>query len=120
MLSTLFDPADIIFGLKLPLYLLCWFAGVILCVTRGERVRIPIEMVIYSLLMVTIPLISIWNYYVIDGSDPFEGFQLLKAYLFISMAMLLYVTGTNLLKYLSIALTLLALSILGRDRIGLH
>ena len=111
VLSTLFDPSDRIFGLKLPLYIVSWGTGVFVILMRRGRVRIPIQLIVYSLSMVTIPLFSIWYYYLVDGSDPFEGFQLLKAYAFISMAMLMYLTGTNLLKHLSIALTLLALSI---------
>jgi hypothetical protein len=111
LLSTLFDPADLAFGLKLPLYAMCWVTGVIYCVTRKERTTIPLELVLYGLLMIVIPLLSIWNYYIVDGREPYEGFPLLKAYLFISMAVLLYVTGTNLLKYLSLALTLLAVTI---------
>jgi hypothetical protein len=112
VLSTLFDPGDRLLGLKLPLYVLSWVLGVLLCLNRGDRMGIPIEMVIYSLLMITIPLLSIWNYYLVDGGEPFEGFALLKAYLFISMAMLLFLTRTNLLKLLSIGLTLLALAVL--------
>jgi len=103
--STLFDPADKIFGLKLPLYLLCWCIGAALCFGRRERIKVPSVLLVYILLMVTIPLLSISYYFLVDGSDPFAGFLLLKAYLFISMALLLYVTRTDLLPTLCAVLT---------------
>jgi hypothetical protein len=111
VLDTLFDPADLLFGLKLPLYALCWCSGLISCMAGREKVTVSRKLVIYSLLMISIPLLSILSYHLVDGNERYEGFQLLKAYLFISMAVLLYLTQTNLLKSLSLALTLIALSI---------
>lgn len=110
--STLFDPGDTIFGLKVPLYVLCWVTGVVYCVARPEPVRIPIQLVLYCAVMVTIPLVSIAKYYIVDGREPFEGLAMIKAYVFISMAVLLYVTGTNALRHLATALTVLAVTII--------
>lgn len=111
ILSTLFDPSDKIFSLKIPLYLLSWAAGILYCLVRPEALRIPLKLVLYCATMVTIPLISITKYYLVDGRDPFEGFVMIKAYVFISMALLLYVTGTNALRHLATALTILAVTI---------
>ncbi len=112
VLSTLFNPADIVFGLKIPLYVACWGVGLILCLVSQEEIKIPFKLLTYILLMIGIPVISIAYYYLIDGSDPFKGFELLKAYIFISFAMLIYITRIDILKYLCFALTMLAISIL--------
>jgi hypothetical protein len=112
VLATLFDPADSLLGLKVPLYLLCWCTGILLSLSRAERIRLPIGLVVYVALMIAIPLVSIAIYFVADGTEPYAGFQLFKAYLFISMALLLYVTRTNLLPYLCVALTILAMAVL--------
>jgi hypothetical protein len=112
IVSTLFDPADLALGLKVPLYAVTWLAGVTLCITRRDRVRFPPPLVIYVLLMVGIPLASLAWYFLVDARAPFAGFQLYKAYVFISVAILLYMTRTDLMPFLAGALTLLALMIL--------
>jgi hypothetical protein len=112
VVSTLFDPADLLFGLKLPLYLACWGTGVLVCITRRESTELSPELVLYCVAMVALPLLSILSYQLLDGHDRFQGFSMLKAYLFISMAPLLYMTRTNLLPSLSAGLTLLAVAIL--------
>ena len=66
----------------------------------------------YVLLMVMVPLVSILHYFISGGGQPFEGFLLLKSYLLIPFAILLYVTRFNAVKYLTFGLTILALMIL--------
>lgn len=112
ILSTLFDPADLLLGFKLPLYFLCWATGLLVCFAQRSKLRLPLWLASYTLLMVAIPLVSIAVYLIVDGREPFEGFQLFKAYLFISMAILLYATRTDLLPLLGGALTALSLAVL--------
>lgn len=106
--DTLLDPADLLLGVKLPLYLMCWLTGFVVCTSRRRTLMISINLVMYCLVMIVLPLVSILIYQLLHGNDQFEGFQLLKAYLFISMALLLYVTRTNVLPHLAATLTLLA------------
>ena len=112
LLSTLFDPADRALGLKLPLYVACWGIGLLIHMGRQGPIKISIGLLIYTFLMTLIPITSVGYYLVTDGSEPFEGFLLLKSYLFISFAILIYFTRINAMKYLSIALTILAIQIL--------
>ena len=112
LFSTLFDPADKVFGLKLPLYLSCWGLGLVVCLAARREIKIPYMLLIYVSLMVGIPAISIVYYYSSNGSDPNKCFELFKAYLFISFSFLLYITRINILKYLCGALTVLAALIL--------
>lgn len=112
LLSTLFDPADRALGLKLPLYVACWGIGLLMYMGRQDPIKISIGLFIYTFLMTLIPIASVGYYLAMDGSEPFEGFLLLKSYLFISFAILIYFTRINVLKYLSIALSILAIQIL--------
>jgi hypothetical protein len=112
VLETLFDPADLILGLKLPLFVLCWATGFIVCLVQSTRLKLPLGLLLYDLLLITIPLVSIAGYLLVDGRDPYEGFFLLKAFLFISLSLLLYATRTNLLSYLCAALSVLSLAVI--------
>jgi hypothetical protein len=58
--------------------------------------------------MIFIPIISIIYYYLINGSSPYEGFTLFKAYILISLSLILYITKCNLLSILSKLLNLLS------------
>ena len=111
ILSTLLDPADTILGLKIPLYLSCWILTLILFINTKENKNYPLGLLVYSGLMISIPMLSIVFYYLMNGADPYEGFSMLKAYLFISCALFLYITKINAIKYLSRALFFLVILI---------
>jgi hypothetical protein len=112
ILSTIFDPANKVFGLKIPLYLLCWVTGIASCLLNRKELRISFMIILYILAFIGVPLISIFNYYISNGSDPFKGFELLPGYIFISFAALIYITKVEILKHLCIVLSILAISIL--------
>ena len=111
ILSTIFDPADHVFGLKVPLFLACWGVGGLLVLMRDRSAAIPLNLLIYVLIMLIIPLVSILQYFISGGGQPFEGFLLLKSYFLLSFAILLYVTRVDALKYLTFGLTIMALLI---------
>lgn len=112
ILATLFDPADRLFGMKVPLYLASWVIGAALSLAQPFRVRLPTGLLSYAVLMVTIPLFSIWVFHLRGGAAPFQGFTMMNAYVFISMAVLLYVTRVDLIPVLSLALTILAIAVI--------
>ena len=111
ILSALFDPAYHMFGLKVPVFLACWGVGWLIVLMRYRSAAIPLNLLIYVLLMLIIPLASILNYFISGGGQPFEGFLLLKSYFLPSFAILLYVTRVDALKYLTFGLTIMALLI---------
>ncbi len=113
MLSCIFDPADRVLSLKVPLFAACWAVTIAQCSFRRERCRLPLELVIYTLLFIAIPFASIVGYYVVDGGEPFEGFLLLKGYVLVSLGVLLYLNRIDVLPHLAAVLTSLALLILG-------
>lgn len=62
--------------------------------------------------MIFIPLFSIEYYLITDGSLPYKGFLLIKAYLFLTFAFLVYLTRIDAINYLAVSLTLLSVSII--------
>ena len=112
IISTLFDPMDKLFGLKIYLFILCMSYGLLFYLTNPHMPKIPIKLIIYIALMIFIPLLSITHYYFIDSSNPFEGFLLFKSYIFITFALLIYITKIDVFRYLSICLVFLSLAIM--------
>lgn len=112
MFVTIFDPADVVLGLKVPLFVLCFITGGLVAFGRFGGIYIATPLLIYSLLFVTIPLFSMFVYYVKNGADPYEGFAMFKAYLFIFFAIILAATDLDVTKYLSIILSLMAICII--------
>lgn len=60
-----------------------------------------------------VPSISILKYMITDGSEPFEGFNLMKGYVLISLAPMLVMNRVDLLPRLCAVLTMLALAVIG-------
>jgi hypothetical protein len=109
---TIFDPADVVLGLKVPLFILCFITGGLVALVRPDRIYVPMPLIFYTLLFVAIPLFSIFVYYLKSGTDPYAGFIMLKAYFFIFLAIILVVTDIDVTKYLSNVLVLMAVFII--------
>ena len=110
---TIFDPADVVLGLKVPLFILCFITGGLFLLGHNKgRIYIPMPLIIYTLLFISIPLFSIFIYYLRSGTDPYEGFVMFKAYLFISFAILLVATKIDVTKYLCGVLSIMAVCII--------
>lgn len=112
LLSCIFDPADRVLGAKIPLFLLSWFVAALYSGAGEQFGRIHVGLLIYTLLFLLVPVSAIAWYWFIDGREPFEGFQLLKGYLLITLALLLYMSRINLLPSLCAVLTMLAMMII--------
>ena len=104
-----FDPADQVLGAKGWLFLALWGATLAIGLSARDEVNIPIELLACVLLFILVPLLSITWYYLVSGTDPYEGFGLLKSYLLISLAIVLVVNRIDIVPLLSGVLTLLAL-----------
>lgn len=108
LLICIFDPANLILGAKVQVFVALWLATVVIMGARRRTLDVPGWLLVYVLLFVAIPVLSILRYYLIDGRSPFEGFQLLKGYLLISLALVLYVGRIDLMAPFSAMLTVLA------------
>ena len=112
IIITVFDPADVVLGLKIPLFILCFITACLVVLNRSNKTYIPMSLIIYVLFFVTIPLFSILVYYIKSGAEPYEGFTMLKAYLFISFSIILVIVDIDMTRVLSAILSLLALCII--------
>lgn len=113
IVSCIFDPADRVLSLKVPLFVACWGLTAMEALVRQDPIRLPRELLVYTLLFVAIPFASIVGYFAAHGGQPYEGFTLLKGYVLISLGALLYINRIDVLPQLAAVLTLLALLILG-------
>lgn len=111
ILSCVFDPADKVLGLKVPLFCLAWLIFIIY--TRNlATLTLPRDLVFYVFAMIFLPLISICYYYISNGAQPYEGFSLFKAHILISFAILLYLSKINIISSFCTILTVLAIVII--------
>lgn len=111
LLSCVFDPADTVLGLKVPLFCLSW----LIFIPHARNLvtlTLPRDLVLYVFAMIFLPILSIIYYFISNGSQPYEGFSLFKAHILISFSILLYLSKINLLVALSRVLTLLAIAII--------
>ena len=112
-LSCVFDPADRVLSFKVWLFLLCW--AVTFCARTFSRMQagVSLGLLIYTLLFILIPVLSIGRFLLTNGSVLFEGFSLLKGYLLITLVPMLVLNRINLLPRLCAVLTVLALTVIG-------
>ncbi|MHB8845079.1 MAG: hypothetical protein ACYC7L_10085 [Nitrospirota bacterium] len=99
--------------MKIPLFCLCWLVVAFYVVTSKDEHAIPGRLILYVLTMILLPILSIAYYAFTNGREPYDGYQFLKSYLFISFALILYIARIHLVKYLSAVLTVLSVSIIG-------
>lgn len=109
VLVCVFDPADRMVGLKVWIFLALWPATLAVGVLARGRIQLPVDLLIMALLFILIPILSIVWYYLVNGVEPYAGFALLKSYLFVSLAIILFINQIDVLPILSASLTVLAL-----------
>lgn len=106
--SCVLDPQDLLFKLKVPLFCACWLGFALFYLPNPERYRIPIGLALYVAAMIAIPAGSIGYYFLTNGSQPYEGFLLFKAYILVSFAVLLYLCRIDALKATCVTLTFMS------------
>jgi hypothetical protein len=111
LLSCIFDPAERMLGLKVWLFLACWVITAFAALASNFRAGMRLGLLVYVALFITIPLVSIACYIFSNGAGPYEGFNLLKGYVLITLAPLLVLNRIDLLPRLCAVLTVLALII---------
>ena len=108
VIVCIFDPADQILGGKVFVFIALWAVTLLNILLRRDDPYLPPLLVAYVMLFIAIPLMSICFYYLRSGQQPFEGFAMLKAYLLVSLALVLVLNRIDLLPQLSAVLTVLA------------
>jgi hypothetical protein len=113
-LVAIFDPANKITDLKLPLFVAVW-GLFILYAAASERVKVSKMLLILTLAFsFLLPLSSI-ALYMASGGDPvnFDGFRYLQSYLFFTIVIVLNAIDFDLVPVLARALTVMSVLIIG-------
>jgi len=113
LLVAVFDPADLITHMKVPLFVLaCVILLVDLFIWEKEHYPVPGALLLYTLVFsLVLPLTSIFLYLLRDGRlSAYDGFTYLKSYLFLTLCIPLAIKRIGLVRPLSFVLT--ALSVL--------
>lgn len=111
VISCIFDPANYL-GTKFPLFIFCWLVLIQTLLVSRTNTVISTGIVIYTILFICIPLYSIALFYITGGQKPFEGFNLLRGYILISLAPLLAISKISLMPILAKVLSVLAMCII--------
>jgi hypothetical protein len=116
LFSCLFDPQDLLFGMKIPLFLLFILSVTIIKYIKKEDFNVPTELLIFVLLFsVLIPFISTSVFY-LRNSFSFTGYQglpYLKAYLFLTLTFFIYFDKNRLMSvFIKMLLTLSIITVL--------
>ncbi len=127
LLVAVFDPADQVTHLKVPLFVSLWVIFIVdLLVSREIAPLIPDSLLIYILVFaIVLPLTSILSYFLQGGhAGPYDGFQYFKSFLFLTLAVVLVVKKIDAIRPMSVILTLLSgvivvMAILTRNDPGL-
>ena len=114
----IFDPADMVLGLKVELFVALGVVTFLIWATSNDPVttfqkNMPPWLVAYMALFVGIPVLSIIWYFATNGAQPFAGFAMLKGYLLISLVPILAFNKIDLIKWLSAVLVVSAVIVIG-------
>ena len=106
-----FDPADKLLKIKVPLFIFIWIIFLLEIIVKKENVYFPQHLVLYFLLFsILLPLTSICIYMFKSGNlENYAGLNYLKSYLFLSLVFILYARNIDLIKPLSLNITVLSL-----------
>lgn len=99
IIVCIFDPADKLLRLKVPLFVLAWLLFISDMIVNRKIVYVSTGMLIYLAIFILIPLISVAEYF-FTGSDfvKYDGYQYLKSYLFATLVPILHVSKIDLTK----------------------
>jgi hypothetical protein len=109
VVACVFDPADQVLGVKVWLFAVACAATCLAVLPASDEIPLPVGLLVYVLVFITIPLLSILWYFLSNGTQPYAGFALIKSYFLVSLAIVLVVNRIDMVPFLSATLTLLAL-----------
>lgn len=110
----IFDPADKLFSLKIPLFLLSIILTILISVEQKKAILVDKKLFNYfTIFSVILPLLSFVIYLTFfTHISNFGGFSSFKTYLFLSFIFVIYYAKIDTIKILNTFLTLLALTII--------
>ena len=110
LVVCIFDPADKMFGLKVPLFIFAWLLFIFNIITNNQRVHVSLNLILYLMLFLLIPLISITYYFFIsNGYVNYDGYRCFKSYLFITITLIFYISEIDLIKPMVVIMSVLSI-----------
>lgn len=118
MVVAIIDPSDLLFHAKVPVFAGVWilFLADILISTEG-RFQVPTNLYLYLFVFVVLlPLIGMLVYALRgSGMEGYEGFRYYKSYLFLTLCIPLAIERIDLVRPLSLILSVLSVVIILLD-----
>lgn len=115
-LVAVFDPADKVTQLKVPLFISLWILFLFsVLFANGKRSALTSSLLRYVLLFsVVLPTASVLWYFARGGGvGSYDGLPYIKSFLFLTLAIVLLVTQLDAIRPLSVVLTILSVVITG-------
>src|SRR5436190_1588121 len=91
----IFDPTDMT-RTKVSLFCMAWISSISFIIMQKRPLLFPKELLIYTLIFIAIPAFSVALYFP-SNNLPYEGFNQLKGFLFITLASLLVISRVDIL-----------------------
>ena len=111
VISCIFDPADKIAGLKIPLFGCCLFMA-LFELAKSPNIKIDNSSLGIVAIFLIIPLFGILNGVAFYGEDGLNGLMMFKGYLLILLLPILCILRIDILSMMARALTLLSILII--------
>jgi hypothetical protein len=111
--ASVFDPADLIFHAKVPLFILSWVVFLLGASLDSPKSAIRRSTLMYVFFFVAaLPALSISVSFLSgSGAESFDGFSYWKGFLYLSVTLILVLEDIDLIPSLSYCLSILALSV---------
>ena len=110
-ISSVFDPGDLLVGLKIPLFVLC-FVFFLLDLLRNRNKKFPVSLLYINFTILFIPIVSFLLNLFSNSSIPSVGLDLYKGYIIITLSIFLYHFKYLAISSFSKILTVLSLLII--------
>ena len=116
-LICVFDPADMVLGIKVETFVLLFAVTIFIWITKKDPIErfsvgVPASLITFIALFIGVPVLSIVWYYIINGAQPYAGFSMLKGYLLIALVPMLTLNRFDLVPQLSAILVVCAMVII--------
>jgi hypothetical protein len=113
---AIFDPSDLLFHAKVPLFVGLWVLFLAdIVISRGELYRVPTNLYLYIYIFVILLPLTAMLVYVLRGGgmQGYDGFGYYKSYLFLTLCIPLGMKRIDLIRPLSMILSVLSLATIG-------
>jgi hypothetical protein len=121
--ATIFDPSDLLVHAKVPLFAGVWILFLAdMVISRGGRFQVPTDLYLYIyIFVILLPLIGMLIYVLRGGGmEGYEGFGYYKSYLFLTLCVPLAMKRIDLIRPLSMIVSILSLATLALYAITLN